>query len=64
MNGLWRHALYRLVYFDTLPFVRRGYDCLTLIRLEEGVPPNWHWPSDTRTNVDASALRHSSRLEP
>jgi hypothetical protein len=47
---------YRLAYFDTLPFVRRGYDCLTLIRLEEGVPPNWHWPTDTRENVDVSAL--------
>jgi hypothetical protein len=47
---------YRLAYFDTLPFARRGHDCLTLIRLQDGVPPNWHWPSDTLEHVDDAAL--------
>jgi hypothetical protein len=48
--------LYRLAYFDTLPFVRAGFDCLTLIRLEDGVPSHWHWPSDTVDNLDLQAL--------
>jgi hypothetical protein len=47
---------YRLAYFDTLPLVRAGYPCLTLIRLERGVPPHWHWPTDTLDNVDPRAL--------
>ncbi len=47
---------YRLAYFDTLPFARAGWPCLTLIRLEDGVPANWHWPSDTADNLDDAAL--------
>lgn len=50
---------YRLAYFDARPFALRGYSCLTLIRLQEGVPPNWHWPSDTPQNVDPQALEHT-----
>lgn len=30
---------YRLAYFDTRPFAARGNRCLTLIRLEGGLPP-------------------------
>ncbi|RIH81450.1 Peptidase family M28 [Calidithermus terrae] len=40
---------YRLAYFDTRAFPKNP--CLTLIRLEEGVIPNWHWPSDVAANV-------------
>ncbi|MDR7400826.1 MAG: M28 family peptidase [Armatimonadota bacterium] len=47
---------YRLAYFDTLPLTRAGYPCLTLIRLEGGVPPHWHWPTDTPDNVDVRAV--------
>ncbi|HHO58025.1 MAG TPA: aminopeptidase, partial [Oceanithermus profundus] len=42
---------YRLAYFDTLPFARPRRAVLTLIRLAGGVPPNWHWPSDTPAGV-------------
>ena len=52
---------YRLAYFDTLPFVRAGYECLTLIRLEDGLPPHWHWPSDTSEHVDPAALDDTYR---
>ena len=52
---------YRLAYFDTLPFVRAGYECLTLIRLEDGLPPHWHWPSDTSEHVDPAALEDTYR---
>jgi hypothetical protein len=51
-----RPVAYRLAYFDTLPFARAGFECLTLIRLEDGVPPHWHWPSDTLEHVDEGAL--------
>jgi hypothetical protein len=47
---------YSLAYFDTLPFARAGYPCLTLIRLEGGIPPHWHWPTDTLEHVDPDAV--------
>jgi hypothetical protein len=47
---------YRLAYFDIRPFVARGNPCLTLIRLEGGLPPHWHWPSDRPDNVDWTAV--------
>ncbi len=47
-----RPLAYRLAYFDTLPFARRGRAVLTLVRLEGGVPPNWHWPSDRPAGVN------------
>jgi hypothetical protein len=43
---------YRLAFFDTRPFAARGVSCLSLIRLENGIPPNWHWPSDQPEGVD------------
>lgn len=46
-----RPVAYRLAYFDTLPFVRRGFPVLTLVRLKDGVPVNWHWPSDQPEGV-------------
>lgn len=48
---------YRLAYFDTLPLAQKGLPCLTLIRLQDGVPPNWHWPTDTFAQVEADALQ-------
>ena len=50
---------YRLAYFDTLPFAARGNPCLTLIRLREGLPPNWHWPTDRPENVDWTAVEET-----
>lgn len=47
---------YTLAYFDTLPFARAGYPCLTLIRLDGGLPPHWHWPTDTLEQVDERAV--------
>ncbi|TBH17582.1 M28 family peptidase [Thermus thermamylovorans] len=47
---------YRLAYFDTLPLTQRGVPCLSLIRLQGGVPPDWHWPTDTFARLDKGAL--------
>lgn len=51
-----RPLRYRLAYFDALPLAQRGFPCLTLIRLEGGVPPDWHWPTDTFARLDPKAL--------
>jgi hypothetical protein len=48
--------VYTLAYFDTLPFARAGHPCLTLIRLDRGLPPHWHWPTDVRAHVDDRAV--------
>lgn len=59
---------YRLAYFDTLPFVKVGVPCLSLIalntdaraRAEDGLIPHWHWPSDTLENVDMEAVERAA----
>jgi hypothetical protein len=50
---------YRLAYLDTLPLAQRGISCLSLIRLEGGVPPNWHWPTDTFQRLHEGALKET-----
>ncbi|WP_337870415.1 M28 family peptidase [Meiothermus sp.] len=50
---------YRLAFFDTRPLVARGIPCLTLIRLENGLPPNWHWPTDQAEGVDWSQVEET-----
>lgn len=47
-----RPLAYTLAFFDTRPFAARKIPCLTLIRLENGTPPHWHWPSDQPGGVD------------
>lgn len=54
-----RPVAYRLAYFDTLPLAQRGFPTLTLVRLEGGVPPDWHWPTDTFARLDEGALRET-----
>ncbi|WP_456410173.1 M28 family peptidase [Oceanithermus sp.] len=54
-----RPVAYRLAYFDTLPCARRGRTVLTLVRLEGGVPPNWHWPTDRPEAVDWAAVEET-----
>ena len=51
-----RPVRYRLAYFDTLPLTQRGFSCLTLVRLEGGLLPDWHWPTDTFARLDEGAL--------
>lgn len=54
-----RPLAYKLAFFDTRPFAAGGMAALTLIRLEEGLPPNWHWPSDTPEQVDWQAVEET-----
>lgn len=48
--------IYRLAYFDALPFARRNYETLTLVRLKRGIPPHWHWISDREENLEEGAI--------
>ncbi|MCX7848729.1 M28 family peptidase [Thermus sp.] len=50
---------YRLAYLDTLPLAQRGFPSLGLIRLEGGVPPDWHWPTDTFARLNRKALEET-----
>nr|WP_041657751.1 M28 family peptidase [Marinithermus hydrothermalis] len=54
-----RPVAYTLAYFDTLPFARAGYACLGLIRLQDGVPPHWHWPTDRMAHLDYRAVEET-----
>jgi len=54
-----RPLAYRLAYFDTRPIAARGIPCLTLIRLENGTPANWHWPSDRPDGVDWNGVEET-----
>lgn len=49
---------YRLAYFDARAFMHT-HPCLTLIRLEAGLPPNWHWPSDVASNVNPQDVQET-----
>lgn len=39
------------------PALVRGYQALSMLGLDErGVPPIWHWPTDTFENVDEDTV--------
>jgi hypothetical protein len=42
---------------DATALLARRIKALTLLAVnEQGVPPNWHWPTDTLANTDPTAL--------
>lgn len=54
---------YRRAYFDALVFTQNGYPCTTLIALDEnGIIPNWHWYSDTLTNIDFAPIEMAANF--
>lgn len=40
----------------------RGYRAVSLMTLEKGLPANWHWPSDTSSQVEPEVLEQAVRL--
>jgi len=52
---------YRLAFFDTRPFAARRIPCLTLVRLANGTPVNWHWPSDRPEGVEWGVVEETLR---
>jgi hypothetical protein len=58
-----RPAPYRAGYTDGSAALVRGYQALSILGLNErGVPPNWHWPTDTFENVDENALNTAAQF--
>jgi len=48
-------------YTDALPFYRKGYKAIALwCEQEPGVPPNWHWITDTLEHVSANDLERAT----
>ena len=42
--------------YDATPVLVRGGRAMTLVAAENGVIPNYHWPTDTPENVDPAAI--------
>lgn len=42
--------------YDATPVLARGGRALTLVAADDGLIPNYHWPTDTTENVDPGAL--------
>ncbi|MBS3938005.1 MAG: M20/M25/M40 family metallo-hydrolase [Peptococcaceae bacterium] len=52
-----RQGVYNLLSTDALPALRRGYRAISFLSLDdEGLLPNWHWPTDTVANVDVATV--------
>ncbi|NLE77651.1 MAG: Zn-dependent exopeptidase M28 [Chloroflexi bacterium] len=49
---------YRAGYTDATAALARGYQALSVLALDEqGVLPNWHWPTDTMENVQPQTVQ-------
>jgi hypothetical protein len=47
-------------YTDALPFYLGGYRAIAMwCELEKGVPPHWHWVTDTLENISAADLQRA-----
>ena len=47
-------------YTDALPFYLRGYRAIAMwCEIEKGIPPNWHWVTDTLENISAADLQRA-----
>jgi len=45
--------------YDVTPVLARGGRGLTFVAAEDGVIPNYHWPTDVPANVDPAALERA-----
>jgi cytochrome b561 len=53
---------FRVMSNDSWIPLIRGLPTITLIALENGVPVNWHWPTDTVENVDVENIETTIKL--
>ncbi|HSL94102.1 MAG TPA: M28 family peptidase [Bacillota bacterium] len=48
-----RQGVYTLLSTDAMPALVRGYKAVSFLAVDDqGLLPNWHWPTDTVENVD------------
>jgi hypothetical protein len=45
--------------YDATPVLARGGRALTLVAADDGVIPNYHWPSDTPENLEIECVRRA-----
>ena len=52
-----RQGVYNLLSTDAMPALVRGYKAVSFLSMnDEGLLPNWHWPTDTFENVDLKTV--------
>ena len=52
-----RQGVYTLLSTDAMPALVRGYRAISFLSIDEdGLLPNWHWPTDTVENVDLATV--------
>lgn len=52
-----KQGVYTLLSTDAMPALVRGYKAISFLSLnEEGLLPNWHWPTDTFDNVELKTV--------
>jgi hypothetical protein len=53
---------FRVMSTDAQPALLRRLQAMTIIALEDGLPVNWHWETDTVENIDAETVDTAFRL--
>jgi len=52
-----KQGVYNLLSTDAMPLLARKYKAISFLALDdEGLLPNWHWPTDTYENVDIKTV--------
>lgn len=52
-----QRGVYTLLSTDAMPALVRGYQAISFLAIsEEGLLPNWHWPTDTADRVNVSTV--------
>ncbi len=52
-----KQGVYNLLSTDAMPLLARKHKAISFLALnDEGLLPNWHWPSDTYENVDIKTV--------
>ena len=52
-----RQGVYNLLSTDAMPALVRGYKAISFLSTnDEGLLPNWHWPTDTFENVELKTV--------
>ncbi|MBS3949132.1 MAG: M28 family peptidase [Peptococcaceae bacterium] len=52
-----KQGVYNLLSTDAMPALVRGYKAVSFLSMnDEGLLPNWHWPTDTFANVELKTV--------